>query len=74
MTEFENENNERMQDIVCEIAINNRECMINCIKRTAGEEYENLQSLWDLSKKTKKQLRQVLKGIYDYYLNEFKEI
>ncbi len=74
MTDFKIENDQRMQDIVCEIAINNREGMISCIKRTSGEEFESLQSLWELSKKTKPQLRQVLKGIFEYYLNEFEEI
>ena len=74
MTDFQSENEQRMQDIVCEIAINNREGMINCIKRTSEEQFETLQSLWELSKKTKPELRQVLRGIYEYYKNDFKEI
>jgi autonomous glycyl radical cofactor GrcA len=44
--------------------------MIKCIKRTANEEYESLNSLWELAEKSKKELRQILKSIYNYYSNE----
>ena len=66
MKNYQNEIN----DIVCEIALNNRVGMIKCIKRNAEEEYENLKSLWELAEKTKKELRQILKSIYNYYSNE----
>ncbi|MEN9655886.1 MAG: hypothetical protein RL311_818 [Bacteroidota bacterium] len=61
---------ETLQNIVRELALNDRQAMVNLIIQLAGDEFETKKSCIDLAKKSRKQLRQVLVGIFDYYANE----
>jgi hypothetical protein len=64
-----NQNDEILHDILTEICLNNRQGMVKCIERNAGDEHETTQSVWKVAEQSKKVLRQTLKGIYEYYLN-----
>lgn len=44
--------------------------LIDYIRESAGDEYDNVLSLWHLAKKTEKELKEVVKSIVKYYENE----
>jgi hypothetical protein len=46
---------------------NNRLVMVRTIKEFSEEEYESPDSIWDLAMQTKKELRNTLYHIYEYY-------
>lgn len=61
---------EKINDLLIAISLNNRQIKIETIKTYSAEEYEDLDSLWDLASKTDEQLNIVLKDIITYYLDE----
>ena len=61
-------NKELISAITFEIAYNNRHSMISCIKEHSGDEFEQHNDLWILAKKSKSELRMLLKDILEYKL------
>ena len=47
----------------------NRVEMVDLIKQYSEEEFESLQDLWDLSKKSERELIETIEGIRDYYVD-----
>ena len=55
------------------IRSNNRAVMINAIRKFASDEYESLDSLWELSAMNKKTLIDSLEYTINYYVSEIAE-
>ena len=59
---------ETINRITFEIAYNKRIGMMNLIRELSGDEYENIDAVFELAKKSKNQLRFELKNILDYLI------
>ena len=62
-------NKEILESLALALLINERSDLIDTIKEYSGEEYENINDLWELSKKTDKELRKIIFDIFKYYIN-----
>jgi hypothetical protein len=61
---------EVIDSLTFEIAQSNRTSMINCIIEYSGEEYEDINSIIELAKKTDEQLRYTIRDIITYYVQD----
>jgi|688.fasta_scaffold115770_3 hypothetical protein len=61
---------EVIDSLTFEIAQSNRPSMINCIIEYSGEEYENINLIIELAKKTDEQLRYTIRDIITYYVQD----
>lgn len=49
---------------------NKRICMVQTIQELSGEEFETTESVWNIAEETKKQIRNRLHDLLDYYIDE----
>jgi hypothetical protein len=63
-------NQDKLTQIKNALVTDDRVTMVSTIQELAGDEYETTDSVFELAKMNKQELREVLSGIYDYYLEE----
>ena len=61
---------ENLQKIVHELAFGSRATKIELIIELAGDEFETVNSVFELAKKNNLQINGNLSSLFDYYINE----
>ena len=59
-----------LSQIVHEIVFGSRATKIKLIKELAGDEFDTIESLWELAEQTDEQMNIQLSSIFEYYIRE----